>query len=126
MRVLLDTQALLWWAVDDPRLGPDAADLIATGTPVVSTVLLWEIAIKVNIGKLAADTRDIAALVADQSMERLAIADGHIFRSQDLPLHHRDPFDRLLVAQSLEEDLPILTADTKLHAYGAAILDAGA
>ena len=124
MRHLLDTQALLWWAADDPRLGQGAGELIAEGTPVVSSVLLWEIAIKVNIGKLTADVREIAAFVADQSMERLTIADGHIFRAQDLPLHHRDPFDRLLIAQALEEDLPVLTADAKLSAYGATTLDA--
>ena len=124
MRFLLDTQALLWWAADDQRLGAGAGDLISTADPVVSSVLLWEIAIKVNIGKLRADAREIAALVADQTMGRLAISDGHIFRAQDLPLYHRDPFDRLLVAQGLEEDLPILTADSKLTAYGAQTLDA--
>lgn len=124
MRVLLDTQALLWWVLADPRLGTTATRLIASEQPVVSVASLWEIAIKSSVGKLSADVAEIVAVINDQSMDRLPISDTHVMMVQQLPMHHRDPFDRVLVAQAIVEDIPLLTSDTKLAAYQVHLTDA--
>ena len=124
MRFLLDTQALLWWLADDPRLGPEARRLIANQTPMVSPAALWEIAIKAALGKLAADTGAVAREVTAQGMERLAILDSHLAHVQSLPMHHRDPFDRMLVAQAMVEGVPLMTADAAISQYECEVIDA--
>lgn len=128
--LLLDTHTLLWWAESAPQLGVRAGDSIANASRVfVSDVTLWELAIKVRAGKLNLRPTFDAWVARCRSQPRLAsmpIGLDHIRHTTLLPLHHRDPFDRLLVAQALVEDLTILTADRVFAAYGASVLEAGA
>lgn len=123
---LLDTQALLWWLSDDQRLGAAARRLMATRPLSVSVGSLWEIAIKVQIGRLDADVTEVTQAIDAQGMKRLMISDTHLAAYQALPrmADHGDPFDRLLVSQAQVEGLPILTSDPKLAPYGVSTIDA--
>jgi PIN domain nuclease of toxin-antitoxin system len=118
-RLLFDTHALLWWLTDDAALPPGAREVLAdpANEPLVSAVSLWEIAIKCSLGKLTAPD-DLPDRIVDEGFSWLAISPQHAWQVRDLPLHHRDPFDRLLVAQALAEHLPIVTADTRFKDYG--------
>ena len=78
MKVLLDTQAWLWWVLDDARLGRQAREIVATGRPVLSVVSFWEIAIKVSLGKLDVELRELIAVADRQGVERLGLTDAHI------------------------------------------------
>ena len=126
--VLLDTHTLLWWAESEPQLGRRAGDCIADASRVfVSDVSLWELAIKVRAGKLNLRPTFHAWVARCRCQPRLAslpIDLAHIRHTTVLPLHHRDPFDRLLVAQALVEDLTIITVDRAFAAYGASVLKA--
>ncbi len=122
MRVLLDTHTLIWWICDNARLSRRAASVLkdSENEILVSAVVGWEIAIKVKLGKIAP-----AALVDRLQKEirregffELPIAFDHAVQAGSLPLHHRDPFDRVLVAQALSLDEPILSADQILDRYG--------
>jgi PIN domain nuclease of toxin-antitoxin system len=121
--LLVDTHVLLWWRDDDPALSQRARALIANpdNDALVSIASLWEIAVKQSVGKL-----DIPEDLPDTTVERgftwLPITTRHAWRVRALPLHHRDPFDRLLVAQALEEDLAVVTADPRFAAYGVEVL----
>jgi PIN domain nuclease of toxin-antitoxin system len=118
-RLLVDTHALLWWLADDPALSSPARHALAdpASEPLVSTASVWEIAIKRALGKLTTPD-DLPDRIAEQGFGWLPINAGHAWRVRDLPPHHRDPFDRMLVAQAVIEDLPIITADDRLGAYG--------
>ncbi|MFT8347299.1 type II toxin-antitoxin system VapC family toxin, partial [Gluconobacter oxydans] len=98
MKVLLDTHALLWWLSDSDRLGETAREIIADPVHdiLVSIVSLWEIAIKIRIGKLDADMNDILAAIPEEGFSLLQIQPEHLQILMSLPLHHRDPFDHLL------------------------------
>ena len=115
---------LLWWQADDPGLGSGARDLIARGEPIVSGASFWEVAIKASLGKIAVDVRQVMAVAHSEGMIVLGIGEPHVAAVQDLPHHHRDPFDRLLIAQALIEGLPILTGDTAFRGYAAELIDA--
>lgn len=117
MRVLIDTQVLLWWLIDSERLGPKARRVFFSDNPVISPVLLWEIAIKASLGKLTADVGEICEFITAQGFERLGFSDRHMAALQALPFHHRDPFDRMLIVQSDIEQMPLLTSDEKIVAY---------
>ena len=119
MRLLLDTHALLWWLADDPQLGERARDQIAdpANTVVVSSASLWEIVIKQRLGKLQVDIAAIEKEVAQQGMVRLGLEADHLIELSSMDVHHRDPFDQMLVAQARAEDMPLLTADTRIAAY---------
>jgi PIN domain nuclease of toxin-antitoxin system len=121
-RLLIDTDALLWWLTDDARLSPAAREAIAepTNETLASAASAWEIAIKRSLGKLNAPD-DLLTQVVTQGFEWLAISAEHAWEVSSLPLHHRDPFDRLLVAQSLVERAPIVTADERFAPYGVAV-----
>ncbi len=123
MNVLLDTQALLWWLSDDPRLGTRARAEIAerAGLVCVSAASAWEISVKAALGKLAVPTDDIGAVVEDEGFEPLPITFEHARVAGHLPAHHRDPFDRMLVAQAQVEHLTLLTTDRRLAAYDVEI-----
>ena len=119
MRVLLDTHALLWWLSDDPALGKKARTQIAEPENVilVSAASLWEVAIKQGLGKVEADIAEIEKALAAQGMVRLGIDADHLVELVSLPPLHRDPFDRMLVAQARAEDIPLMTADAHIAAY---------
>jgi len=122
MTLLLDTHALIWLVVGDPRLSPDALAAIQRDDARnwLSVATLWEIAIKQSLGKLVLGDDAIARLVvrADaDGIQLLPIAAAHCQRIVQLPSHHRDPFDRMLVAQAQEEGLSIVSADPALDAY---------
>lgn len=122
MRVLLDTHALLWFITDDDRLGGRARSLIEDpeADVAVSVASLWEVAIKHSIGKLPlarpfAET--FPAQLDANAFRTLPIEPAHLARLVDLPFHHRDPFDRLILAQALAETVPVLTRDRAFEAY---------
>lgn len=123
MRLLLDAHAYLWFLRDDPRLSSTARTILSEpgNDLLLSIATCWEIAIKASIGKLKlAQTFSQfmeAALKANQ-IELLRIDLNHIHRLSELPFHHRDPFDRLLAAQALEESLPVVSTDVNLDTYG--------
>ena len=126
MRLLLDTHAFLWWIEDDRALGSSARATIDVPTnPVyVSAASAWEIAIKRAKGTLEAPRGDIATWIAQEGFAELEIAVRHGSAAGALPLHHRDPFDRVLVAQAQLEDMTLVTADPALAAYDVEILRA--
>jgi PIN domain nuclease of toxin-antitoxin system len=103
MKVLLDTHALLWWLADDDRLGPRARALIADpGNDIlVSAALLWEIVVKRRVGKLEAEIGEVVAACERDGFFLLPIALAHLQTLAALPVHHRDPFDHLLIAQAI-------------------------
>ncbi|MCD4749599.1 MAG: type II toxin-antitoxin system VapC family toxin [Thermoanaerobaculales bacterium] len=127
MKVLLDTHSMFWWLANDRRLSPLAREIISDGRNrlIWSLASSWEIAVKVSVGKLTIG-RPLQQLFADivtgQGVEPLPITHDHCARLSDLPLHHRDPFDRMLVAQAQGERLPVLSADSKLSQYDIEVL----
>lgn len=127
MNFLLDTQAVLWWMDDAPRLSGAARAAVADPANVVhvSAVTVWEIVIKVGLGKLEVPTGWDEALAAEPFL-RLPVTWEHAIRVGRLPDIHRDPFDRLLIAQAQEEGMTLVTADRVMGRYGVATLDAGA
>lgn len=121
--LLLDTQVVLWAWSDARRLTPTAWAAIADPDRriVVSAVSLWEIAIKRSLGKLIAPVNLGARLVANGA-QLLEIAPKHAEAVGELPWHHRDPFDRLLVAQALIEGMTIVSCDAELARYGVTVV----
>lgn len=120
MRFLIDTHVLLWWREASPLLSPLASTQIAAGENdiLVSIASLWEITIKRRLGKLAF-AEDFETVLREERFELLGISFQHLRRLDALPLLHRDPFDRLLIAQALTENVPLLTGDSIFAAYGA-------
>lgn len=92
---------------------------------MVSIAGFWEVAIKVSLGRIAVDVRQVIAAAYSDAMVLLPVGESHVAAVQDLPYHHRDPFDRILIAQALAEDLPILTGDTAFRDYSAELIEAG-
>lgn len=123
MRILLDTHLLLWWLGNTPDLSEQARALISEpeNTVFVSAVSLWEIWLKESIGKLRLPG-DFEAKMADEPFESLPLSATHARQVALLPWHHRDPFDRMLVAQAGAENLILLTADDRVTAYGDFVL----
>lgn len=119
MNLLLDTHVFLWFVIQSPRLSKAIYHQIET-TPVVyiSAASLWEIVIKIQLNKLAADPNELAAKIADSGFQELPVSVLHTLALERLPLHHRDPFDRILVAQAQVEHLRMLTCDASLKPYG--------
>jgi PIN domain nuclease of toxin-antitoxin system len=122
-RLLVDSHVLLWHIVDDSRLGsePTAAIEAADAEVLVSTASLWEIAIKSTLGKLDAPD-DLPARVEQMGFHLMPITADHAWRVRQLPFHHHDPFDRLLIAQAQVERLPIVTADSLFDAYDVMVV----
>lgn len=118
-RLLVDTHALLWWLSDDAALSLTASEALGdpANEPLVSAASVWEIAIKRSLGKLTAPD-DLPDRIVEEGFSWLAITALHAWQVRDLPAHHRDPFDRLLIAQALTDHLPIITADTRFNDYG--------
>lgn len=124
MRLLLDTHVYLWWLLDSPRLPGDAADAIADPSTIVcvSAASIWEASIKSSLGRLALDGMDLVSEVGLNGFVDLDVSGAHGWSAGQLPAHHRDPFDRLLVAQARHEQLLLVTADEVLARYDVAIL----
>ncbi len=123
--MLLDTHVVLWWIQGDvSRLSDDVvARLSSPGAEItISAVVLWEAAIKRGLGKLDPPLPDLLALLRATGVRILPITAEHADRVGTLPSIHRDPFDRLLVAQAQAEGLPIVSADPLLGAYGVEVL----
>jgi PIN domain nuclease of toxin-antitoxin system len=123
VRLLLDTHTLIWWLTEDSSLPASARRLIASRNHevLVSAVSAWEIATKVRLGRLeaAADlARDFSAYLSQERFETLSISIEHGIRAGSLPGSHKDPFDRMLVAQAQLENLAIISNDTELDGYG--------
>ena len=118
MRLLLDTHVLLWWLADDRALRSEHRAAIADPGSVVyvSAASAWEIAIKQALGKLTAP-EDLRSALAASELEQLPITVAHAQAVGDLPSHHRDPFDRMLIAQSQIEDLVLATDDSLFARY---------
>jgi len=125
MNLLLDTHVLLWWLDDTPTLRRKAGNAISEGKNLVfiSTVVIWEIRIKQALGKLEIPA-DFRAVLQDQPFSALNITAEHAHAIGDLPGYHRDPFDRMLVAQAAVENLTLVTRDTHLKKYGIKVLEA--
>lgn len=127
-RLLLDTQVWLWWQTDDSRLGVGARAAISGASEVrFSAVSAWEIAIKSALGKLTLPRgHDIVAELEKDGFLELPVHLSHALAVRKLPDIHRDPFDRMLVAQALSEGLSIVTGDRQLEGYSAPLLWADA
>jgi len=125
VRLLLDTHTLIWWLGRSSRLGRAATDAISDPTTdvLVSAASAWEIAIKRAVGKLEAPT-DLAERIAINSFQPLPISVEHGERAGALPLHHRDPFDRMIIAQAQAERATVVTADPRFAAYDVTVLPA--
>ena len=125
MRALLDTQVLLWWLFDDPRLNEKITATISDedNDILISAVSAFEISTKKLIGKL--DTPDdLEEQLETSAFIELPATIAHCFEVGKLPLHHKDPFDRLIVAQARCEDLTLITADRTLRSYDVQIMSA--
>ena len=118
-RLLVDTHAVLWWLTDDPALSDTAREALAdpANDVLVSTASVWEIAIKRALGTVVAPD-DLPDHIEAQGFGWLPVAAAHAWRVRELSPHHRDPFDRLLVAQALCEGAAIVSADARFGAYG--------
>jgi len=120
MKLLLDTHAFLWAVIDERRLSPRVRRLMASSELWWSVVSLWEAIQKAQAGKLSLPLPAGPFLTGELSANHvrvLPVSLGHVLRVESLPLHHRDPFDRLLIAQSIEERWPIVTADPWFSRY---------
>ena len=123
-RLLLDTEALIWWDDDDPKLGPDARDAIRNADDVyVSAASAWEIVIKKTLGKLRT-TRRPADAVSDGGFRTLPVSFEHAEAVAGLIQHHSDPFDRLIIAAATVEGLTVLSSDEKFRLYPIPLVDA--
>ncbi len=123
MTLLIDTHTFLWWLSNPASLSLDAR--VAIEDPanriLVSTVVLWEIAIKRAIGKLTANV-NLETAVQGAGFVYLPISEDHIATTETLPLHHRDPFDRMLIAQAIVENATLVTRDPLIPQYGIATI----
>ena len=127
MRLLLDSHTLLWFAAGDPALDADAASAICNDAneALVSVASVWELEIKRAKGKLEVPP-DVGARLDPAGFELLDVTLGHVMRAAELPPHHRDPFDRMLIAQAQIEGAVLVTHDEALRAYDVPLMRARA
>jgi len=125
MRLLLDTQIALWALTDSPRLSPAARELILSDENDVyfSAATVWEIAIKHALarGDMPVSGEEARKLLIEAGFEELTITSRHAAATEELPAHHADPFDRILVAQSIAEPMRLITHDRLLTQYGSSV-----
>ena len=127
MRVLLDTHTFLWWISNDTRLSSRAREIISDGNNelLLSAASGWEIAIKVRLGRLQLPyepERFIPEQLVINAIQSLPIKISHALHTYSLPIYHRDPFDRIIIAQAQLEGLPILTSDPQIAKYKVEII----
>lgn len=122
MKLLVDTHAILWWLGADDRLSAAARQAIARAgeDAAVSVASIWEASIKRAAGKLAGP--DLLGAVAAAGLPFLAIDEHHAKLAGELPLLHRDPFDRMIVAQAMIESLVVVTSDAEIPRYGVSVV----
>lgn len=126
MRLLLDTHTYLWWLLDHPTLSDDARTTIADGENLVfvSAATIWEATIKSALGRLDIHDADLVEEIGSNGFHELPVEARHAATTGSLQAHHKDPFDRMLVAQAQLEQLTIVTRDTAFEPYGVATLPA--
>lgn len=118
MRVLLDTHILLWCLADDPKLSNQARRLIENATEVyISAASYWELAIKIGLGKLEVDLLEIRQAAEQSGFIEVSISSEHAIAILGLANHHKDPFDRLIVATAITEPMRLITADKLVAQY---------
>ena len=126
MKAILDTHAFLWALAGDARMSRHARDVFAGSADLfLSMASIWEILIKVQSGKLNLPQPAgayVLSRLAENRIKTLPISIDHLLAIERLPRHHRDPFDRMLIAQSMEEDWPIITADPKFKQYPVQVI----
>ena len=122
MKVLLDTHAFVWWMGASEKLPPSVIALVGNreNQILISAAVAWELAIKVSLGKIkpAVPISEVPAAVEGQGFAQLEISLDHAVRAGTLPRLHGDPFDRMLIAQALAEDIPIVSNDRAFDKYG--------
>ena len=128
MKLLLDTHTFLWFVNDNPKLSDHLKDLIEDTSNVsyLSVASLWEMSIKFNLGKLTLDPNYeefVEREVTTSTIKLLNIKLEHLRINSTLPFHHRDPFDRLIIAQSIAEDIPIVTVDSAFDKYEVTLIN---
>ena len=120
MRVLIDTHVFLWGIRDDDRVSQRVREVLPVSDVWISVASLWEIIAKVQIGKLALPSpvaRYLSEKLRENGVSVLALTFRHVLRLEQIPMYHRDPFDRILIAQSLEEKIPLVTSDGLFQRY---------
>lgn len=123
MRLLADTQIVYWFFHEPEKLPPAARRYLDDASAVfVSAVSVWEIAIKVRLGKMKADPERLVQRIEASSMRELPVFSRHTMLVSELPLLHNDPFDRLLIAQAISEPLHLLTTDSQLKQYSELVI----
>jgi len=121
---LLDTHILLWWLCDSPRLRSNARKLIASpdNQIYISSASIWEASIKRALGKLEFEPKELLLAIESEDFQELAITAKHGLVAGDLPRHHDDPFDRMLIAQAQVEGFTIITHDAQFKKYEVPII----
>jgi PIN domain nuclease of toxin-antitoxin system len=127
MKLLLDTHIFIWWADQPEKLSPHALSALENGDNelLLSAASVWEMQIKIQLGKLKLSLPLKELLKYQQEVNDLTVSPvvlAHVLALNALPLHHKDPFDRLLIAQSIEEGLTIVTADSQFSSYSVQLL----
>ena len=123
MRLLIDTQIFIWTVLDSDSLSLKARQIMLGASEIfVSAASIWEIAIKVRIGKLEGNPDEFVEAIEESGFRELMISSRHAAKVHELPLYHRDPFDRLLIAQALTEPMKFLTADSMLEQYSELVI----
>jgi len=123
VRLLVDTHIFCWWFYEPERLSAEATQVMRDAEEVfVSSASIWEVAIKARLGKIQADPRELFEQIEANGFRELPILSRHTLLVADLPMHHSDPFDRLLIAQAISEPLHLLTADAQLKQYSELVI----
>ena len=127
MKLLLDTHIFIWWADEPEKLSPVALSALEdeTNDLILSVISVWEIQVKIQLGKLKLN-QPLKELIKSQQetngLQILPVELSHVLSLDTLPFHHKDPFDRLLIAQSIVEDVTLVTADDKFSSYPTKLL----
>ncbi|MGL5865025.1 MAG: type II toxin-antitoxin system VapC family toxin [Dermatophilaceae bacterium] len=124
MRLLLDTHVVLWQLSGERELSVAARDAIAAADDLLFSVVSFaEVGIKTSVGKLSVPA-DLRARIGESGVRTLALSPDHGLAVAGLPVHHSDPFDRLIIAQAMTERLTVVTADPRFRAYGIHLIEA--